>query len=449
MMQYYGGPQNGVFDTQNTIAQLKCQMDDLQQIVNQISPGSVPITGPNSTHNISLPISATDVTWFDQSNGDTHSVQQALQTTNTRVSSLESGSNSNSSSNTEITLPLSTADVNCTDSDNKTTDLQTRLNFLYLQILNPQSSSGSGSSSDSGGGSLNNIILPLLSHEVSYYSNINSQSYSLSVFLNSLELKIIDLQNRAPVESGSGLSIDQEEKLDIIGIPHSTDNRLFLDPAYSIQYLQTEEYKDPVLNFTNCIRLQQRDPYLPIDIKYNNSIGALVIKMNMPTIILPNQFQVRFDYTEDTISFIRPGFPYDTTDKYYKATLKFGSDSQNISSSNVNHNGSTLSGIINSLQADVEELKTQLTNLNTEQINHYIKKEDITKDLRYKLGCMFAEYNTHTLSNGNTVEMPAFLNYLDAAVIQCFKKANGESVGLPVMPPTLTPQEVIMMKTSV
>jgi hypothetical protein len=61
------------------LGQLKCKMDDLQQIVNKISPGSVPIPVSNSTNNISLPISATDVTWFDQSNGDTHSVQQALQ----------------------------------------------------------------------------------------------------------------------------------------------------------------------------------------------------------------------------------------------------------------------------------------------------------------------------------------------------------------------------------
>jgi hypothetical protein len=115
-MQYYGGPPNGVFDTQNSIAQLKCKMDDLQQIVNQISPGSVPISGPSSTNNISLPISTTDVTWFDQNNGDTHSVQEALQTTNTRVSSFESGSGSGSSSSS-ITLPLSAADVNCIGSN--------------------------------------------------------------------------------------------------------------------------------------------------------------------------------------------------------------------------------------------------------------------------------------------------------------------------------------------
>jgi hypothetical protein len=122
MMQHYGGPPNGVFDTQNTLAQLKCKMDNLQQIVNQISPGSVPVSGSNSTNNITLPIPASEVTWFDQSNGDTHSVQQALQTTNTRVSSLESGSGSNSSTSS-ITLPLSTTDVNSTDSDNQTADL--------------------------------------------------------------------------------------------------------------------------------------------------------------------------------------------------------------------------------------------------------------------------------------------------------------------------------------
>jgi hypothetical protein len=74
-------------------------MDDLQTIVNQISPKSVPING----------------------------------------------SGFNSSSSTEITLPISPTDVNCTDLDNQTTDLQSGLNFLYLQIQNAQSRSRSSS----------------------------------------------------------------------------------------------------------------------------------------------------------------------------------------------------------------------------------------------------------------------------------------------------------------
>jgi hypothetical protein len=229
-MGYYGAPQNGAFDTQTTLAQLKCKMDDLQQIVNQISPGSVPISWSSSTNNNFLPISATDITWFDQSNGDTHSVQQALQTTNTRVSSLESGSSSNSSSGIEITLPLSATDVNYTDSDNQTTDLQTEVDELKTQV---------------------------------------------------------------------------------------------------------------------------------------------------------------------------------------------------------------------------EELKTQLSNLNTEQINHYIKKEDITKNLRYKLGCMYSKYATHTRGTVDKVEMTAFLNYLDSAVLASYEKDSGYNVFLPAAPTALTPQEVIMMKTSV
>jgi hypothetical protein len=437
--QYWGGPQNGVFDTQNTIAQQKCKMDDLQQIVNQISPGSVPIPASSSSSNISLPISSADVTWFDQNNGDTHSVQQALQTTNTRVSSLESGE---SSSGTEITLPLSATDVNCIDSDNQMIDLQSRLNFLYLQILNAQSNGGSGSSSSG-----SNIILPLLSNDVSYYSDVNRKSFSLTVFLNSLELKIIDLQNSAPAESGSGLSIEQEEKLAIIGIPHSQNNQLFLDPAYSIAYSQTQEYLDPVLNFTERIRLQQRDQNGPetdkrgvlIYINYDKSIGSLVIKMNTPTIILLNQFQVVFDMLANTISFIKQGSPYDTTDKYSKATLRFGSDSQKVYSSNVDHDGSSLSTIINTLQADVDELKTKLSNLNTEEITHITGTQSypIINTLKEWLKIMREDNNIYVRSNENIINHALFLNYLDDAVIQCYKKAAGESVGLPVMPPVL------------
>jgi hypothetical protein len=92
--QYYGGPLNPVFETQTKLTQLKCKMDDLQTIVNKISPGSVPITNPNqnsSSSSTTLPLSATDVTWFDPVTGDKLSVQEALQTTNTCVSSLESG----------------------------------------------------------------------------------------------------------------------------------------------------------------------------------------------------------------------------------------------------------------------------------------------------------------------------------------------------------------------
>jgi hypothetical protein len=87
-MQYYGGPPNGVFDTQNTIAQLKCKLDDLQQTVNKISPRSVPISRASFTNNITLPIPASQITWLDPVTSNTHSLQQALQTTNTRISSL-------------------------------------------------------------------------------------------------------------------------------------------------------------------------------------------------------------------------------------------------------------------------------------------------------------------------------------------------------------------------
>jgi hypothetical protein len=437
-MGYYGGPPNGAFDTQTTLGSLKCKIDDLQQIVNQILPGSVPIPASSSTNNISLPISATEVTWSDPNTNNTPTLQYVLELIKDQISLLES---KESSSSTEISLPISATDVNCTNSDNEIMDLQSRLNSLHLQILNAQSSGGSGSSSGSGSGS--NIILPLLSSEVNYYSDVNNQIYSLSVFLNSLELKIIELQNAAPAESGSGLSIEQEEKLDIIGIPHALDNRLFLDPAYSIQYLLTQDYKDPVLNFTDRIRLQRRDPYLPIDIKYDSTKGALVIKMNTPEIILPDQFQVRFDPLEDSISFIRPNSPYNTTDEYYKATLKFGTNSQKVYSHNVDHNGTKLYNLINNLQTEVEELKTKLANLNTDQINHTSIADDLNWDLHHHLNQMKKNYTTFTRANGDTIYMTEYLKYLESAITQCFLKASGSSVGLPVMPPALTPQEVI------
>jgi hypothetical protein len=314
------------------------------------------------------------------------------------------------------------------------------LNFLYLQILNAQSSGGSESSSRG-----SNIILPLLSNNVSYRSDINSQTYSLTVFLNSLEQKIIELQNAAPAESGSGLSIEQEEKLAIISIPHSADSRLFLDPAYSIAY--TQEYLDPVLNYTDHIRFQQRDPNgpvtdkrgVPIDIKHDKSKGALVIKMNTPEIILPDQFRVVLDYTEDTITFIRPGAPYDTTDKYYKATLGFGTDNRKVDTYNVDHYGTRLYNIINTLQTEVEELKTRLNNLNTTQISHNagLSSFTIIRTLKEQLSAMTEDSNKHCSSNGYIYNQTAFLDYLDAAVKKCYLKADGHDVYLPGYPPEI------------
>jgi hypothetical protein len=101
--------------------------------------------------------------------------------------------------------------------------------------------------------------LPLLTEFVSSYSNKDNKSYSLSVFLNSLEVKLIKLENTDPAESGSGLSIEQEENLDLISIPYSPDKQIDLDPVYTIEYSGEKEYKDPVLNFTKRIRLQKRD----------------------------------------------------------------------------------------------------------------------------------------------------------------------------------------------
>jgi hypothetical protein len=90
-IQYFGGPKNLVFDTQNTLAQLKCMMDDLQAIVNKILPGSVPITesGSNSTSTITLPIQATQITWSDPNTGNKLTIQQALQSINSHINLIE------------------------------------------------------------------------------------------------------------------------------------------------------------------------------------------------------------------------------------------------------------------------------------------------------------------------------------------------------------------------
>jgi hypothetical protein len=96
--------------------------------------------------------------------------------------------------------------------------------------------------------------------------------------------------------------------------------------------------------------------------------------MNAPTVILHDQFRFTFNSLEDTLSFIRPSAPYDT-DKYYKATLKFGSNSQKVYSENVYQDDKSLYSVINTLQTQVDKLKTQLSNLDTNQIKHYIKKK--------------------------------------------------------------------------
>jgi hypothetical protein len=396
-MGYYGAPQNAVFDTQTTLGSLKCKIDDLQTIVNTILPGSVPITGPNSTNNISLPLSSTNVTWSDPNTGNTPTLQHVLELIKDQISLLESkesgsGSGSGSGSNSGAVLELESngteipaTQVTCFDVHNVKTVLQAYLNEINYEIAKIKlildaipSGSESGSGSGSGSGSL--LTLATINARDVIYTNPrlfdytsdleaeanmarNDRTERIEQYNNFVEqfanirkqLKELSESSSGSGSgsesgsgSGSGLSIEQEEKLGIIGIPHSSDNRLFLDPAYSIQYLQSPlDYLDPVLNFTDRIRFQQRDPYLPIDIYRDNINGALVIKMNTPEIILPQQFQVRFNPLENTISFIKPNSPYDTTYEYYTATLAFGSDSRNVSTYNVKHDGSSLYGIIN------------------------------------------------------------------------------------------------------
>jgi hypothetical protein len=134
--------------------------------------------------------------------------------------------------------------------------------------------------------------------------------------------------------------------------------------------------------------------------KYDNSKGLLLIKINTPTIILPNQFQVKFDMLADTISFIKPGSPYDTTDKYYKATLAFETDSQNISTYNVKHDGDYLYNIINTLQTEVDkqtELKTQIDEL---------KAENLT----------YTRTNIGTLNDTQKFNLAEILNWMDKTI---------------------------------
>jgi hypothetical protein len=177
-MGYQGGPQNGVFDTQNMLAQLKCKIDDLQQIVNKISPGSVLITNPSSSSSteITLGIRATQITWSDPSTGNILTIQQALQSINTQLSGLGSGSGSGSGSwpgsSSSITLPLSATQVTY-NVNNINIILQTYIESIDYQLNSMNNilngiTSGSGSGSVSGNN--NNITLQLPATQVTFTS---------------------------------------------------------------------------------------------------------------------------------------------------------------------------------------------------------------------------------------------------------------------------------------
>jgi hypothetical protein len=95
---------------------LKYKVDELQTIVNQISSGSG--SGSSSGSIISLPIPATQLTWSNPNTGDTLTIQQALDTIKTQISLLQN-------------TTLSATDVNCIDSNNQSSNLQSQLNILY------------------------------------------------------------------------------------------------------------------------------------------------------------------------------------------------------------------------------------------------------------------------------------------------------------------------------
>jgi hypothetical protein len=61
---------------------------------------------------------------------------------------------------------------------------------------------------------------------------------------------------------------------------------------------------------------------------------------------------------------------------------------------------------------------------------------------------MKRNYTTHTRGTGDTVEMKAFLNYLDSAVLASYEKATGYNVFLPAAPTALTPQEIIHIQSA-
>jgi hypothetical protein len=143
---------------------------------------------------------------------------------------------------------------------------------------------------------------------------------------------------------------------------------------------------------------------VPVDINYDK--GALVIKMNTPTIILPDQFRVVFDMLGDTVSFIRPGAPYDTTDKYYKSILKFGSNSQTVYSENVKHDDKSLYTVLNDL--------TNPRQLTTENIKHNTDYHNAT--LSNWLNSMQNSYQRYTRKNGDTVWTRSWLDYFDDTI---------------------------------
>jgi hypothetical protein len=151
--------------------------------------------------------------------------------------------------------------------------------------------------------------------------------------------------------------------------------------------------------------------------------------MNRPTIILPNQFQVAFDMLANTIYFIKPGSPYDTTDKYYKATLGFGTDSQNVSTYNVKHDGQYLYNIINDLKNPPQ--------LTTSDITHSIRSEanPITKTLKEYMLYIQDSNTTHIRTNGEKVNLRAFLNYLDDTITE-LKSIFGNRT-YPAQPPVI------------
>jgi hypothetical protein len=119
-IQYYNLPVNNVFHTQTSLAMLKYKVDELQTVVNQISSGSG--SGSSSGRTISLQIPATQLTWSNPNTCDTLTIQQTLEIIKTQNSKLQN-------------TPLSPTDVNCINSNNQTSNLQSQLNILY-QIRN-------------------------------------------------------------------------------------------------------------------------------------------------------------------------------------------------------------------------------------------------------------------------------------------------------------------------
>jgi uncharacterized protein (DUF934 family) len=221
-IQYYNLPihQRGVIiSIQASLGALKYKVDELETIINQISPGSGSGSGSSSGNTISIP--STQITWSNPNTGDTLSIQQVLDVIKTQISLLQN-------------TTFDATDINCKDSNSQTSNLQTELNSLYQSTISfPIPATKLTWSNPNTSDTLTvQQVLDVIKTQITFLQNTTFDAADISCKNSSNQTSDLQTQLNILYQLPTTPSLSQEEKKFYISQCRVDSERIMYDIAY-------------------------------------------------------------------------------------------------------------------------------------------------------------------------------------------------------------------------